>query len=63
LIRKEWNSQIRASAAFWDSHRTANVGTLIWFSDICPLKPFSIIKRDGRSWILLRSPPIPGEVL
>ena len=61
FIRREWDSQIRAPAAFWRGCRWATVATLIWLGPVCPLRPFWIEKRDRRAWVLLDGPLIPGQ--
>jgi len=60
LIRRQWGQQIRAPLSFWKGHQSANLATLIWLTDVCTFKPFTIEKRDRRAWIILESPPVPG---
>ena len=61
LLRREWNPEIRAPEAFWQSHRHATAATLIWLGHVCPLRPFWIEKSDRRAWVLLEGPPVPGQ--
>lgn len=60
-IRSQWNDRIQGPADFWESKRTATCGTLIGLADVCPMKPFKIIKKDQRAWVTLASPPVPGK--
>lgn len=62
-LREQFNSGIRAPAAFWNEHREAEAATLIWFAAVCPLKPFRICKRDRQAWIVLARPPVPDGPL
>jgi hypothetical protein len=60
-IRQKWNGRILAPPEFWDTHRNAQVATLIVLGDLCAFKPFRVIKTDRRAWVSMSRPPVPGK--
>jgi hypothetical protein len=62
-LRREFNGGIRAPASFWRQHRGARFATLTWLQDVCALSPFWVVKRDRRAWVVLSSPPVPGQAV
>ena len=63
-IRQHWNDRILAPLEFWQLRYDANAATLITLnSKLCIFKPFQVIKKDRRAWVVLRQPPKPGQAI
>jgi len=60
-LQSQFNDGIQAPASFWQQRRRSRFATLIWLENLCIFKPFWVVKRDRRAWVVLSGPPIPGR--
>ncbi len=52
-IRRFFNGDLRADDSFWEKKHDATYATLIDLTDVRPVGPTKIEKKDRRSWIVL----------
>jgi hypothetical protein len=53
-VRREYDHEIRADAAFWASKEDARFASLIRVAHVRELPHFRVDKRDMRGWVVLR---------
>lgn len=59
-IRREHGRQIQAGVEFFHAHTHARYATLVLIAGVQRIAPLEIVKRDRRSWVVLRDPPRSG---
>jgi ASC-1-like (ASCH) protein len=52
-IKKEYNQGIKGSDQIWQSRHDCKFGLLIWLTDVEPIEPVWIHKKDWRAWVVL----------
>lgn len=52
-IKDEYNSGICADEEFWRAKAQSRYATLIFIREFHPLSPFTVTKKDMRTWIVL----------
>ena len=59
-IRRDHGHQIQAGVEFFHAHTHARYATLVHIARVQRIAPLEIVKRDRRSWVVLRDPPQSG---
>lgn len=59
-IRCKHGRQIQAGVEFFHAHTHARYATLVVIAGAKRIAPLEIVKRDRRSWVVLRDPPQSG---
>ncbi len=52
-IKEEYNRGIKGSDQIWQSRSDCRFGLLIWLTDVVPIEPVWIRKKDWRAWVVL----------
>ena len=52
-IKRRYNKYIKGSDEYWDSKMDSRFGFLVWLTDIKPIEPVRIRKKDWRAWVVL----------
>ena len=52
-IKQRYNHYIKGSDEYWDSKMDSRFGFLVWLTDINPIGPVRINKKDWRAWVVL----------
>jgi len=52
-IKEEYNHYIKGSDQIWQSRYDCRFGLLIWLTDVEPIEPVRIYKKDWRAWVIL----------
>jgi len=52
-IKEEYNHDINGSNQIWRSRYDCKFGLLIWLTDVEPIEPVRIHKKDWRAWVIL----------
>ncbi len=53
-FRQRYNGQICGDDSYWQSKMDCAFGTLVWLSDVRPISPVRINKKDWRAWVVLQ---------
>lgn len=55
-LRARYANELRVDdPRFWRQRATARYATLIWVSQVSPIAPLWVPKRDRRAWVVLRA--------
>jgi ASC-1-like (ASCH) protein len=52
-IKQRYNHYIKGSDEYWLSKMDSRFGFLVWLTDIKPIGPVRIHKKDWRAWVVL----------
>ena len=52
-IKRRYNHKIKGSDEYWDSKMNSRFGFLVWLTDVRPIEPVRIRKKDWRTWVIL----------
>ena len=52
-VKEEYNHGIKGSNQIWQSKADCRFGLLIWLTDVEPIEPVWIHKKDWRAWVIL----------
>jgi len=52
-IKQRHNHDIRGSEEYWRSKMDCKFGFLVWLTDVQPIEPVQIGKKDWRAWVVL----------
>ena len=52
-IKQRYNHYIKGSDEYWDSKMNCRFGFLAWLTDVKPIEPVRIHKKDWRAWVVL----------
>ncbi len=52
-IKQLYNHYIKGSDEYWHSKMDSRFGFLAWLTDIKPIEPVRIHKKDWRAWVVL----------
>lgn len=52
-IKQRFNHHIRGSDQYWRSKANCRFGLLVWLSNVKPIEPVRIHKKDWRAWVVL----------
>ena len=52
-LKQRYGQSIGASGNYWASKAACKFGTLVWLTDIKPIEPVLICKKDRRAWVIL----------
>ncbi len=52
-IKQRHNHDIRGSEEYWRSKMNCKFGLLVWLTDVQPIEPVQIGKKDWRAWVVL----------
>ncbi len=52
-IKQRYNHYIKGSDEYWDSKMSSRFGFLAWLTDVKPIEPVRINKKDWRAWVVL----------
>ena len=52
-IKEEYNHYIQGSNQIWQSRHDCKFGLLIWLTNVEPIEPVRIHKKDWRAWVVL----------
>jgi len=52
-IKQRYNHYIKGSNEYWDSKMDCRFGFLAWLTDVKPIEPVRIHKKDWRAWVVL----------
>ena len=52
-LKQQYNHYVKADNAYWHSKADFRFGCLIWLTDLRPIKPVRINKKDWRGWVVL----------
>ena len=52
-IKKRYNDYVIGSDEYWDSKMSCRYGFLVWLTDVRPIEPVRINKKDWRAWVVL----------
>jgi len=52
-IKRRYNQYIKGSDEYWDSKMDSRFGFLVWLTDVKPIGPVLIHKKDWRAWVVL----------
>lgn len=62
-LHRQYGRRIQADKHFYADHRNASFASVISLQRISALKPFRILKRDRRAWVVLQTRPRPESQL
>lgn len=52
-IKRRYGKAIGGSDALWDQMMDRQCGFLVWLTDVQPIEPVRIEKKDWRAWVVL----------
>ncbi len=52
-IKKRYNNYVIGSDEYWQSKTDCRYGFLVWLTDVRPIEPVRINKKDWRAWVVL----------
>ncbi|MFB0555882.1 MAG: ASCH domain-containing protein [Phycisphaerae bacterium] len=52
-IKQRYNNYIKGSDEYWLSKMNCRFGFLVWLTDVKPIEPVRINKKDWRAWVVL----------
>ncbi len=52
-IKQRYNHYIKGSDEYWHSKMDSRFGFLAWLTDVKPIEPVRIHKKDWRAWVVL----------
>lgn len=52
-IKHRYNHDIKGSDEYWHSKMDSRFGFLVWLTDVRPIEPVRINKKDWRAWVVL----------
>jgi hypothetical protein len=52
-IKQQYNRQIGGSEEYWQNKADCPFGFLAWLTDVQPIEPVRIYKKDWRAWVVL----------
>ena len=52
-IKRQYNRQIAGSEEYWQNKADCPFGFLVWLTDVQPIEPMKIYKKDWRAWVVL----------
>lgn len=62
-IKEKYGDEILAPLEFWKEHEKSRYCTLLKIHDVKPIiRPFAVIKRDQRGWIVLKPGAVAGTL-
>jgi len=52
-IKQQYNHRIRGSEEYWRRKMDCKFGFLVWLTDVQPIEPVQVAKKDWRGWVVL----------
>ncbi len=52
-IKRRYNHYIKGSDEYWAGKMSSTFGFLAWLTDVKPIEPVRIHKKDWRAWVVL----------